>query len=186
MSTVDLDENTTRTSIWLDGAPLTAGPSDSQPVWSPDGIRFAFVGRRADDDKHTTLHVMPVDAPGEIRQVCTMPDGVGDLAWSPDGRHLAFLSRTRDERYDAKDESWQSPRKIERFLSRLNGQNWIFDRPQHVYVVESRRHGRAPQSDPGRVRVRVDRVGAGLDGDRHERSRLTRPGTTTSPRTCTW
>ena len=135
VSTVDLDENTTRTSIWLDGAPLTAGPSDTQPVWSPDGARLAFVSRRGDDKKKSSLHVLPVDGPGELRTVCVMVDGIGDVAWSPDGRHLAFTSRTRDDRYDAKDASWQSPRKIERFLSRMNGENWIFDRPQHLYVV---------------------------------------------------
>ncbi|MEO6651075.1 MAG: S9 family peptidase [Ilumatobacteraceae bacterium] len=135
VATVDLEANTTRTRIWLDGAPLTAGPTDSQPVWSPDGRWLAFVGRRGDDKKTTTLHVLPVGGPGELRTVCEMPDGIGDLAWSPDGRTLAFASRTRDERYDAKDESWQSPRKIERFLSRMNGENWIFDRPQHLYVV---------------------------------------------------
>jgi dipeptidyl aminopeptidase/acylaminoacyl peptidase len=78
---------------------------------------------------------MPIAGPGELRTVCTMPDGLGDVRWSPDGHHLAFTSRTRNERYDAKDVTWQSPRRIERFLSRLNGQNWIFDRPQHVYVV---------------------------------------------------
>ena len=61
VSTVDLDENTTRTSIWLDGAPLTAGPSDTQPVWSPDGARLAFVSRRGDDKKKSSLHVLPVD-----------------------------------------------------------------------------------------------------------------------------
>ncbi|MEJ7801214.1 MAG: S9 family peptidase [Ilumatobacter sp.] len=141
VATVDLDANTTRTRIWLDGTPLTAGPTDSQPVWSPDGRWLAFVGRRGErkkknkNKKSATLHVIPVGGPGELRTVCEMPDGIGELAWSPDGRMLAFASRTRADRYDAKDESWQPPRKIERFLSRLNGENWVFDRPQHVYVV---------------------------------------------------
>src|SRR6185369_15976802 len=67
--------------------------------------------------------------------IATMNDGVGEGSWSPDGKWLAFVSRTRDARYEAEDESWQAPRKIERFFSRLNGENWVFDRPAHVYVV---------------------------------------------------
>ena len=54
VATVDLDENTTNTRIWLDGVPLTAGPKDTQPVWSPDGRQLAFTGRR-DGSKDTTL-----------------------------------------------------------------------------------------------------------------------------------
>ena len=53
-----------------------------------------------------------------------------------------FTSRTRDARYEAKDERWQSPRKIETFFTRLDNEGWIFDRPQHVYVVARRRHRR--------------------------------------------
>jgi dipeptidyl aminopeptidase/acylaminoacyl peptidase len=135
VATIDLDENITRSRIWLDGGPVTAGPHDGQPVWSPDGRWLAFTSRRGEKKGDTTLHVMPVSGPGEVRTLCVMPDGLGDVAWSPDGRWIAFTSRTRDARYDAKDVSWQPPRKIERFFSRLNGEDWVFDRPQHVYVV---------------------------------------------------
>ena len=117
VSTIDVDENTTRTRVWLDGAPLTAGPYDGSPTWSPDGTRLAFTSRRGEKKGDSTLHVIPVAGPGEIRTVCTMPDGLSDVAWSPDGKWLAFTSRTRDERYEAKDLTWQSPRKIERFFS---------------------------------------------------------------------
>ncbi len=133
--TTDLDENTAISRIWLDDAPLTAGPKDSGPVWSPDGRSLAFVSRRGEKSSDATLHVLPIEGPGEVRQICAMPDGIGDVAWSPDGSRLAFTSRTREARYDAKDVSWQAPRKIERFFSRLNGEDWVFDRPQHVYVV---------------------------------------------------
>ena len=135
VSTIDVDENITRTRVWLDGSPLTAGPHDNQPTWSPDGRSLAFTSRRGDKQGDSTLHILPISGPGELRTVCTMPDGMDDVAWSPDGRWLAFVSRTRDERYSAKDASWQSPRKVERFFSRLNGEDWIFDRPAHVYVV---------------------------------------------------
>ena len=78
-----------------------------------------------------------------------MPDGLGDLEWSPDGRWIAFTSRTRDERYEAEDVSWQAPRKVERFFSRLNGEDWIFDRPQHIYVVAADSTGTPRNLTPG-------------------------------------
>jgi dipeptidyl aminopeptidase/acylaminoacyl peptidase len=149
VATIDLDENTTRTRVWLDGSPVTAGPYDGQPVWSPDGRWLAFTSRRGEKKGDSTLHVMPAVGPGEVRTLGVMPDGLGDVAWSPDGRWIAFTSRTRDARYDAKDVSWQAPRKIERFFSRLNGEDWIFDRPQHVYVVAADGTGKPRNLTPG-------------------------------------
>lgn len=149
VSTIDVDDNTTRSRVWLDGTPITAGPHDSRPTWSPDGRRLAFASRRSDRDGDSTLHVIPVDGPGETRTVCTMPDGLDEIAWSPDGRWLAFTSRTRHPRYDAKDESWQPPRKIDRYFSRLDGEDWVFDRPRHVYVVASDGTGAPRNLTPG-------------------------------------
>ena len=141
---VDLEANAYRSQVWLartDGSdtprPVSSGERAGSPAWSPDGRMLAFVSGRAEKRSDSTLHLLPVDAPGETLTVATMPDGLGDVAFSPDGRWIAFTSRTRDARYEAKDESWQSPRKIERFLTRLNGEDWVFDRPQHVYVVPS-------------------------------------------------
>jgi dipeptidyl aminopeptidase/acylaminoacyl peptidase len=71
------------------------------------------------------------------------------VSWSPDGRWLAFTTRTRDARYDAKDVSWQPPRKVERFFSRLNGEDWVFDRPRHVYVVAADGTGTPRNLTPG-------------------------------------
>jgi dipeptidyl aminopeptidase/acylaminoacyl peptidase len=140
VSTIDLGENTTLTRIWLAGptgdpAPLTNGPHDSAPAWSPDGRWLAFASRRGEKEHESTLHVMPVHGPGEVRTLTTMPDGIGELAWSPDGKWLAYQSRTRDPRYNAKDERWQSPRKIETFFTRLDNEGWVTDRPQHIYVT---------------------------------------------------
>ena len=149
VTTCNLDENTTTARIWLDGTPVSAGPHDSQPRWSPDGRWLAFTSRRGEKKGDATLHVLPVDGPGEVRTVCTLPEGIADVTWSPDGSKIGFISRTRDERYDAKDVSWQSPRKVERYYSRLNGEDWVFDRPAHVYVVDVDGTGTPKNLTPG-------------------------------------
>jgi dipeptidyl aminopeptidase/acylaminoacyl peptidase len=149
VATTDLAKNTTRSKVWLDDTPVSAGDHDANPTWSPDGRFLAFTSRRGEQRGDSTLHVLPVDGPGEVRTVCTMPDGLGAVTWSPDGRWIAFTSRTRHERYEAKDESWQAPRKIERFFSRLNGEDWIVDRPQHVYAVAADGTGTPRNLTPG-------------------------------------
>ncbi|MEP1125780.1 MAG: S9 family peptidase [Ilumatobacter sp.] len=148
VSTIDLETNTTLRCVWIDDAPVTAGPKDHSPTWSPDG-RFVAFASTGDDDHETTLRILPVVGPGEVRTLATMPDGLGDLAWSPDGTWLGFTSRTRNERYSTPDSSWQSPRKIERFFSRLNGENWVFDRPKHVHVVAADGTGKPRNLTPG-------------------------------------
>ncbi len=135
VATTRLEQNTTLTQVWLDGTPLTGGDHDGGPCWSPDSRFLAFTSRRSETEGEATLHVIPVAVPGELRTIATMPEGIDDLTWSPDGKWIAFISRTRDERYDAEDASWQSPRKVERFGSRLDGKGWIYDRPAHVHVV---------------------------------------------------
>jgi len=149
VATTDLAANTNTTRIWVDQAPATAGDHDSQPVWSPDGAALAFTSKRGASKSDLTLHVLPVNTPGETRTVCTMPDGLGDVRWSPDGSMFAFTSRTRHERYVKEDASWQPPRKIEHLFSRLNGEDWIFDRPQHVYAVAADGTGRPRNLTPG-------------------------------------
>jgi dipeptidyl aminopeptidase/acylaminoacyl peptidase len=149
VSTIDLGKNNTRTAIWLDGQPLTAGPNDANPCWSPDGKSLAFTSRPSENAGDSTLHVIPVDRPGVMRDICAVPEKLTDVAWSPDGRWIAFTSRTRDDRYAANDVRWQSPRKIERFFSRLNGEDWVFDRPKHVYVVAADGTSGARNLTPG-------------------------------------
>jgi len=149
VATIDLEANTTRSKVWLDDSVVTAGEHDHSPIWSPDGRQLAFVSRRGEKKGDSTLHVLPVHGPGELRTVCTMPDGLGEVSWSPDGSHFAFTSRTQDARYETQDVSWQSPRKVERFLSRLNGEDWIFDRPSHVYVIRADGTGAPRNLTPG-------------------------------------
>ena len=149
VATTNLAKNTTSTLVWIDDAPVSAGPHDANPTWSPDGRFLAFTSRRGEKQGDSTLHVLPVAGAGEVRTLCTMPDGLDDVAWSPDGRTIAFTSRTRDERYGAESAAWQSPRKVERLFSRLNGEDWVFDRPMHVYAVAADGTGIPRNLTPG-------------------------------------
>lgn len=146
---VDLDGNRYRSSVWLaaaDGSsapfPLTAGERDGQPAWSPDGRRLAFT-RRAEDGR-SSLHVLPVDGPGETVTVCVRPEAIGRPAWSPDGSRLAFASRERAGRYgEGDDDRARPPRRIDRLYSRLDDVGWIIDRPRSVFVVPADGSGEA-------------------------------------------
>ena len=180
VSRVDMGKNKNFSQVWLaaaDGstAPrvVTGGDFDGNPTWSPDGRSLAFTSKRSQKKGEATLHVLPVDSPGETRTIATMNDGVGEVSWSPDGKWLAFVSRTRDERYDAEDESWQAPRKIERFFSKLDNEGWIFDRPSHVYVVAADGTGTPRNLTPGEfqhgfINWKPDSSGLVLSSQRHD------------------
>jgi len=162
VSRTDTAKNKYFSQVWLaaaDGstAPrvVTGGEHDGGPVWSPDGSSLAFTSRRSPVKGESTLHALPVGLPGETRTIATMKDGIGDVAFSPDGKWVAFTSRTPDARYEAPgaadgDTSWQAPRKIDRFFTRLNGEGWIFDRPMHVYVAAADGTGQPRNLTPGK------------------------------------
>jgi dipeptidyl aminopeptidase/acylaminoacyl peptidase len=72
---------------------LTFGLFDSQPRWSPDGSRLAFI-RGTEAGKPGQLWVIPIAGGGEGGRLTDLPKGAGNPAWSPDGRRIAFTSAT--------------------------------------------------------------------------------------------
>lgn len=64
-----------------------SGSFNSDPVWSPDGTRIAFVGR----DPRFDLFVVNADGSGMTRLTQDQGDNE-DPSWSPDGRYLIFSS----------------------------------------------------------------------------------------------
>jgi dipeptidyl aminopeptidase/acylaminoacyl peptidase len=131
---------------------------------------LAFTSWRGEEGK-TTLHVLAADGPGEAALVTTSPSPLVSLEWSPDGRWLAYASRLPDPHAGVETKA-RPPRRITRFFSRLDGEGWIHDRPQHAWVVPA--DGSAPPVDltPGEYRhgwpawLGSDRLV--LSGQRHE------------------
>ena len=177
---VDMTKNKTFSRVWLaaaDGSTppraVTSGEHDSGPAWSPDGRWLAFASKRGTKPAENTLHLLPIASPGETVTVATMKETVDDVCWSPDGHWIAFTSRTPDERYEAEDESWQAPRKVDRFFSKLDNEGWIFDRPKHVYLVAADGTGAPRNLTPGEfqhgsIAWKPDSSGLVLSAQRHD------------------
>jgi dipeptidyl aminopeptidase/acylaminoacyl peptidase len=72
------------------GVPVQVTASEkpiSDPQWSPDGRRLAFV-------RDGTIYIVESDG-GRLTTVTEHPAGNSMPRWSPDGRRIAFLSRRR-------------------------------------------------------------------------------------------
>jgi dipeptidyl aminopeptidase/acylaminoacyl peptidase len=92
-----------RTHLWVvdvasgRATSLTSGDdwNDTDPQWSPDGRRIAFVSDRsghAFDESHNT-DVWVIDATGgPLTKISDHETGDNSPRWSPDGRTIAFLS----------------------------------------------------------------------------------------------
>ncbi|MGB5554202.1 MAG: S9 family peptidase [Flavobacteriaceae bacterium] len=75
--------------------PLTSGDfDDSDPVWSPDGTKIAFVSNRTSDaDANADTNIWIVSADGKDKtlvQVTTNPNQDDSPTWSPDGKSIAY------------------------------------------------------------------------------------------------
>jgi dipeptidyl aminopeptidase/acylaminoacyl peptidase len=137
-------------NIWVvdaaGGAPrrFTAGPRrDTEPRWSPDGTRLAFLSERAPKDK-LQLYVMPADG-GEPTKLTALENGVGGVTWSPDGSRLAFVSPVGGQREPESEEEKRKSRPARVITSvkyRFNGEGFVYDRRPHVFVAST--DGSAP------------------------------------------
>ena len=140
---------------------------DTRARFSPDGRTLAFLSDRRpiveeepararngkngkDREDGTQVHLLPLDAPGEARRLTDLPRGVKDFAWSPDGTRLVVTSASvgataeedaRRRATSARPGPGEPPDADSRFIDRLNymlnGAGFLYDRVEHLWIVDA-------------------------------------------------
>jgi dipeptidyl aminopeptidase/acylaminoacyl peptidase len=148
-----------RTHLWIVDAAtgndrqLTAGDdwNDTDPQWSPDSTRIAFVsdrtGKEYDNGVNKDVWVIPADG-GPLTKISDHDFADTEPRWSPDGRQIAFAGQTQRRQFPRlyvasssggaastlivenldlipSDLHWISPREL-RFEAGSRGTNQIF------------------------------------------------------------
>jgi len=134
VSWVDSDKEEEFSAIWLvslasgESRQLTAGLArDTDPGWSPDGRRIAFLSTRSEKPQ---MYLIPVDG-GEARALTDIALGVsGGPVWSPDGKHIAFTALPGTDRQDR-----SRPYRVTRHIYRFDGVGYLDDALEDVYIV---------------------------------------------------
>jgi dipeptidyl aminopeptidase/acylaminoacyl peptidase len=147
---LDLDADEYRSQLWLldttgeaPPRPLTYGPRDSAPRWSPDGRWLAFLRVAATDSpgpaSKPQLYLLPTDG-GEPRRLTEHPLGAGMAVWSPDSGRIAYAARVPDAgRYGTVDgvtPEKEAPRRITTLRFREDNIGFILDRRPHLFVLD--------------------------------------------------
>ena len=107
--------------------PLTRGPADRSPRWSPDGRWLAFL---RGDDGPAQVWLLPT-AGGEARPLTEFPLGVGELAWSPDSTRVAVTAPEVPEQAQPHD-----PVVVTRLVSKADGMGRLGPMTVHAHAVD--------------------------------------------------
>lgn len=126
--------------IWLiaadgrsDPRPLTTGfTSMSQPRYSIDGTRLAFVGTREQGER-PQIYVAP-SAGGPATRVTSLENGVTSFVWAPDGRQFAVLSRVG--RRDDRNDPLNGVTVVKDLHFAQDGRGLLKDQRTHLFVVD--------------------------------------------------
>jgi dipeptidyl aminopeptidase/acylaminoacyl peptidase len=99
-----------RSHLWVvdtatgEGKQITSGAdwNDTDPQWSPDGTRIAFVsdrtGKEYDDGRNKDIWVIPAEG-GTLAKISDHEFDDTQPRWSPDGNLIAFAGQTQRRQF---------------------------------------------------------------------------------------
>jgi dipeptidyl aminopeptidase/acylaminoacyl peptidase len=150
--TGDIMTDRWRPSLWLvdtaTGAQTPLAPGGSQPVWSPDSTRIAYIA--AAEGGRAQLYVRWL-ATGQSVAITGLADTPSSIAWSPDGTRIAYAMFVPDEGMHlgsppAKPEgaTWAPPLEIISAVTyRADGEGYLRPGYDHIFLVSA--DGGAPR-----------------------------------------
>ncbi|HDZ27544.1 MAG TPA: S9 family peptidase, partial [Candidatus Aminicenantes bacterium] len=140
--------------------------ADSNPRWSPDGKKIAFISTRKGPPQ-----IWMIDPKGgEAYQLTTISTGASGVTWSPTGKNLAFVSsiypdcksdECNKEKEKKKKESLVKAQIFDHLLFR-HWNSWRDGKRSHLFVVPSE-GGKAVDITPGDFDTPPVSLGSRLD-----------------------
>jgi dipeptidyl aminopeptidase/acylaminoacyl peptidase len=127
--------------------PLTPGPRDTDPVFSPDGRWLAYRG--AGPGGSPQLHLLPT-AGGAPRRLTDAPLGTGLPVWSPDSRRLAWTARVPQVDRSAANRAAQPPWLVTTLHWQAEGAGVVTGQHSHVFVLDLPSDGEDDGTPPPR------------------------------------
>jgi dipeptidyl aminopeptidase/acylaminoacyl peptidase len=135
-------------NLWI--VPTSGGParqftygdqSDTQPRWSPDGKKIAFISNRK-DEKQPQIYIIPFQG-GEARQVTNLKGEIGSFEWSPDGKRFVcqFRKKDKEEMEREKDEQKKKLGVVSRHITRVwfkeDARGFLPKERWHIWVINT-------------------------------------------------
>ena len=141
---VDKMKDNFESALWImnaDGAKMRFLAKGTNPAWSPDGTRIAYLAEG--EPGGNQIFVRYMDAEGSVTQVTKVARSPGSLRWSPDGKSIGFAMLV------PKDINWKidlpaaptgaqwtkAPRIVDNLLYRADRTGYLDPAYSHLFVV---------------------------------------------------